>query len=228
MWNLLSRYQKRAGAYQFPFTASRSLAAQMLSTKIRSTIIFSYFEVIAKEQGIKSMTEEEYAMKFAMLIILDEKKVAGMDQYLENYKYIMEQYSRLLKTHPSMLVPEDYGEKNDEESRKAAKVLEEVCKVGNIGLVLRQSSLDRSKLFSLFVEAIYRALILVHFYAPEGELLSMILKETYFGFKEKSDIQLCKIMHVSRATYYRRKQQALMYAGYFFYEAVLPDMEGKI
>ena len=73
------------------------------------------------------MTEEEYAMKFAMLIILDEKKVAGMDQYLENYKYIMEQYSRLLKTHPSLLVPEDYGEKNDEESRKAAKVLEEVC-----------------------------------------------------------------------------------------------------
>ena len=200
----------------------------MLSTIIRSTIIFSYFEVIAKEQGIKSMTEEEYAMKFAMLIILDEKKVAGMDQYLENYKYIMEQYSRLLKTHPSLLVPEDYGEKNDEESRKAAKVLEEVCKVGNIGLVLRQSSLDRSKLFSLFVEAIYRALILVHFYAPEGELLSTILKETYFGFKEKSDIQLCKIMHVSRATYYRRKQQALMYAGYFFYEAVLPDMEGKI
>ena len=216
----------------------------MLSTKIRSTIIFSYFEVIAKEQGIKSMTEEEYAMKFAMLIILDEhhqwKKAESFPGctplYLSCHWYrtggssvsFMEQYSRLLKTHPSLLVPEDYGEKNDEESRKAAKVLEEVCKVGNIGLVLRQSSLDRSKLFSLFVEAIYRALILVHFYAPEGELLSTILKETYFGFKEKSDIQLCKIMHVSRATYYRRKQQALMYAGYFFYEAVLPDMEGKI
>lgn len=174
------------------------------------------------------MTEEEYAMKFAMLIILDEKKVTGMDQYLENYKYMMEQYSRLLKAHPSLVLPDEHEMEPDDESRKTVLVLEEVCRVGNIGLVLRRSSLERSKLFSLFVEAIYRTLVLVHFYAPEGELLSAILKETYFGYKEKSDVQLCKIMHVSRATYYRRKQQALMYGGYFFYEAVLPDMEGKI
>ena len=37
-----------------------------------------------------------------------------------------------------------------------------------------------------------------------------------------------RALNISRATYYRRKQKGIQYAGYFFYEAVLPDMEGLI
>ena len=44
---------------------------------------------------MQQITEEEYAMKFCMLIILDERKVSGMDRYTENFKYILESYQLL-------------------------------------------------------------------------------------------------------------------------------------
>ena len=71
-------------------------------------------------------------------------------------------------------------------------------------------------------------MILVRYYAPDGDLLSEVLKESYCSSKELTEIQLCRSLNISRATYYRRKQKGIMYAGYFFYEAVLPQMEGKI
>ena len=43
-----------------------------------------------RSKGMQGITEEEYAMKFCMLIILDERKVSGMDKYAENFKYILE------------------------------------------------------------------------------------------------------------------------------------------
>ncbi len=174
------------------------------------------------------ISEEEYAMKFAMLIILDERKVAEMDKYMENFKYILESYSAQLKNHPSLVMQTgDLACGKDEEVRQV-KLLTEVCKVGNIGLILRQSSLERSKLFALLVDAIARAIILVHFYAPDGEMLAKVLRESYCGRRELSDVQLCRQLHISRTTFFRKRQQALMYAGYFFYEAVLPDMGGQI
>lgn len=53
-------------------------------------------------------------------------------------------------------------------------------------------------------------------------------KETYCSGKDLSEVQLYRALNISRATYYRRKQKGIQYAGYFFYEAVLPDMEGLI
>ena len=172
-------------------------------------------------------TELEYAMKFRMLIVMDEKNTSQMDQYAENFKNIIESYSRMLIHHPRLALPEENG-MQPEEVRANTKTLEEICTGGNIGLVLRQNCFSQNLLFTLLVEAIYRTIILVHYYAPEGELLAAILKETYCGKKERTDIQLCRTLYVSRTTFYRRKQQAILFAGYLFYEAVLPEMEGKI
>jgi len=177
---------------------------------------------------MNDISEEDYAMKFAMLIILDERKIAGMDKYTENYKYILESYSAMLKSHPALVMQVDEDEYNPEEEIKQVRLLTEVCKVGNIGLILRQSSLERSKLFSLLVEAIGRSITLVHFYAPGGEILAKILRDSYCEWREFSEVQLCRNLHISRSTFFRKRQQALMYAGYFFYEAVLPDMGGQI
>lgn len=71
-------------------------------------------------------------------------------------------------------------------------------------------------------------MILVRSYAPDGELIAEVLKETYCSGKDLSEVQLYRALNISRATYYRRKQKGIQYAGYFFYEAVLPDMEGLI
>ena len=163
-----------------------------------------------------------------MLIILDERKVSGMDKYAENFKYILESYKKVIVNHPGLVIENASLEEGSDEFKNQVHMLTELCKVGNIGLILRQGSLVQSEMFSLLVEAIYRTMILVRYYAPDGDLLSEVLKESYCSNKELTEIQLCRSLNISRATYYRRKQKGIMYAGYFFYEAVLPQMEGKI
>ena len=81
-------------------------------------------------------------------------------------------------------------------------------------------------MFRILVAAISRTLTLVRFYAPEGELLSDMLKTTYCTARTQTGTQICEQLHISRATLYRRRPDALRYAGYLFFEAVLPDMEG--
>ena len=178
---------------------------------------------------MQGITEEEYAMKFCMLIILDERKVTGMDKYAENFKYILESYKKVIVNHPGLVIENASLEEGSDEFKNQAHMLTELCKVGNIGLILRQGSLVQSEMFSLLVEAIYRTLILVRFYALDGELTAEVLKKSYCSInKEISEPQFCRSLNISRATYYRRKQKGIMYAGYFFYEAVLPQMEGRI
>ena len=177
---------------------------------------------------MQGITEEEYAMKFCMLIILDERKVSGMDKYAENFKYILESYKKIILSHPGMVLNDPSVCEGCDEFKEQVCKLTEICRVGNINIILRQGSITQSVLFSLLVEAIYRTMILVRYYAPDGDLLSEVLKESYCSSKELTEIQLCRSLNISRATYYRRKQKGIMYAGYFFYEAVLPQMEGKI
>ena len=43
---------------------------------------------------MQGISEDEYAMKFCMLIILDERKASGMDKYAENFKYILSHTKR--------------------------------------------------------------------------------------------------------------------------------------
>ena len=174
------------------------------------------------------ITEDEYAMRFGMLIVLDERKASGMNRYAENMKYLLEQYHRILKEHPGIILKEAKEDSDGEEYKEKAHTLTQLCQVGNISLILRQGGPNQSALFAMLVEAIYRTLILVRYYAPDGELLYEVLKETYCTGRHLSEVQLCASLCISRATYYRRKQKGILYAGYFFYEAVLPEMEGRL
>ncbi len=177
---------------------------------------------------MQQITEEEYAMKFCMLIILDKRKVSGMSKYADNFKYILESYHKILKEHPGLVLNEESPDLESEEYKKQVRTLGMLCRSGNINLVLRQGNLNQSILFSILVEAVYRTMILVRYYAPDGDLTSEVLKETYCFGKERTETQLYTALSISRPTYYRRKKKGILYAGYFFYEAVLPDMEGQI
>ena len=177
---------------------------------------------------MQQITEEEYAMKFCMLIILDAREGSGVDRYTENFKYIVESYRKIIKGHPGLVMQESEPDPGSEEYRGQVRALTELCRARNINPILRQGNLDQSVLFSILVEAIYRTMILVRSYAPDGELIAEVLKETYCSGKDLSEVQLYRALNISRATYYRRKQKGIQYAGYFFYEAVLPDMEGLI
>ena len=177
---------------------------------------------------MQQISEDEYAMKFCMLIILDERKVSGMDRYEQSFRYILESYKKSIKNRSNLVIDEQKIEEESAEFKEKVRVLTKLCKMGNINTLLHQGNFSQSALFALLVEAIYRTMILVRFYAPDGELVSKLIKETYCSSRDKSDIQICRELNISRATYYRRKHKGIMYAGYFFYEAVLPQMEGRL
>ena len=154
------------------------------------------------------LTEEDYAMKFCMMIIVDGQEPPGQGHYKEAIQYILDAYSSILKAHPSIVLKEK--------------------RPRNTGPEYREKVHEQSSLFFLLVEAIYKTVILVRYYAKEGELLANILEESYCSPHDRTDAIISKDLHISRSTLYRRKQKALAYAGYYFFEAVLPEMAGKI
>lgn len=71
-------------------------------------------------------------------------------------------------------------------------------------------------------EAIIRGMILVEYYAPDGKLLSNILRACYFGDK-KRDVEIQHDFGIGRTVYYNKKRQALEYLGFYFYCIVIPQ-----
>ena len=171
------------------------------------------------------LTEEDYAMKFCMMIIVDGQEPP--DNYKETIHYILEAYSRILKAHPSIVLKEKRQRNTGPEYREKVQTLNELCRNRKIELLMR-GNIEQSSLFSLLVEAIYKTVILVRYYAKEGELLANILEESFCSPHDRTDTMICEDLHISRSTLYRRKPKALAYAGYYFFEAVLPEMAGKI
>ena len=173
------------------------------------------------------MTEEEYAMKFCMLIALNEELSTGLNKYAENFINVLESYSRLVRNCPRLVLTEE-NLPEDEELKNCAAMLEEICRTGDTELIVRQNLAMQSKLFALMVEAVYRMTILIRFYAPQGALLLTILQDFYWGNPNKKIVQICDEQHISRSTFFRRRDQAVMYGGFFFYKVVLAEMQGKI
>ena len=173
------------------------------------------------------MTLDDYAMKFCMMVMLDEKEVERKAEYKDSMKYILESYSRILKAHPSLIMRNRSG-RDEEEYGEVAELLKTVCINQSMHVLTKCRDVAHTRLFGALVEALSRTLILVKYYAPEGELLSSILSDAYCSTRGFTEVNICDHLNICRSTLYRRKPKALLYAGYFFYEAVLPEMAGKI
>ena len=177
---------------------------------------------------MQKSNEESYAVQFGMLMFEDRKMQDKMKEYLEPFRNILEVYSRFLRKHPGLVLP-DPGEGYEEEVfRQRAKLLGELCRNSDLEYAVFLETRIGGFLFQMLMEAVYRTLILVKYYAPEGVILSEILRETYCTSEIRAECQLYMKFLMSRATFYRYKKKAVKYAGYFFFEAVLPEMEGRI
>ena len=174
------------------------------------------------------MTEKEYAMKFCMLVLQDRKDILRKEQYKDSMKYILESYSRILKAHPSIILTDRFERGGKEDYKEVAELIRQVCLGRKIDVLTKCRDAEQSLLFGGLVEALARTLTLVQYYAPEGELLSAILSDAYCSPRDFTEVNICSHLNISRSTLYRRKPKALLYSGYYFYEAVMPDMAGKI
>lgn len=177
---------------------------------------------------MRQLTDEEYAEKFCLMIFLDKKMIEGMDVYADSIRHILESYSFILKSHPSMVIEDDETVKDPEEMRRLAAMLLTLCTSGTIKDTWKEDMRGRKRLLSLLAEALYRAMVLVGYYVRDGQELISLIKVIYLESSNKSTIQICMSCGMGRATFYRKKREALRYLGYFFYSIVLPDMMGKI
>lgn len=177
-------------------------------------------------------TEEEYAYRFCLLIILDKEKIAGMEGLKENFKYVLTGFNKIKRNNPGIILDEPHlsqlNGKDRELLLKQIEMLRRMCLNQKIEMIMNQPGKMYASMFSLLAEALHRTMILVRYYAPDGDMLADIMEKLYFQEKCSTETQLSREMSVSKATFYRRKQKAFMYAGYLFYQAVLPEMEGKI
>ena len=177
-------------------------------------------------------TEEEYAFRFCLILMVEGEKESEMKKYAENFKNVLAGYSRISRTNPEAMLEDIYVLKDDEKKREnlytQVGMLREICLYQSIDMISRQPGKLYDSLSMLLAEALYRTVILVRYYAPEGDLLADILKNKFFQNHDRTDSRISRDLNISKATLYRKKQKAIMYAGYLFYKAVLPEMEGKI
>ena len=177
---------------------------------------------------MQKINEDTYAVQFAVLIFNDRKSQDHMKKYLDQFRYILETYRRFLKKNKN-LFQSDPGEEYEEETfRQRAKLLGELCRSSDLEHTFYLQTRIGSFLFQILMEAVYRTLILVKYYASDGVILSELLKESYCSSEDRTEYKLYTKLNMSRATFYRSKKKAIMYAGYYFFEAVLPEMEGRI
>ena len=184
--------------------------------------------VMKKEKGMQQLTDEEYANKFCLMIFLDKKMIGEMDGYADNIRHILESYSFILKSHPSMVIEDEETVKDPEEMKSVAAALLKLCTSGAIENTWKEDIRGRRKLLSLLAEALYRAMVLVAYYVKDGAELISLIRDIYLENPDRSTVQICLSHGMGRATFYRKKKEALRYLGYFFYSIVLPDMMGKI
>ena len=178
---------------------------------------------------MQGMTDLEYAAMFKMLAFMDRREFEKTkNAYEGNMKYILETYSKLCSEHSELILYDTAGEYNSTKAKENTYVIEQLCRMHNLELIRQHVGAGKEELFKILLEAIRRGLLLVEAYARGGTELASILRESYCRPYPFSEMQICHDHNISRATMYRKKTLAVRYMGYFFFEYVLPDMEGKL
>jgi hypothetical protein len=76
-------------------------------------------------------------------------------------------------------------------------------------------------------DMVYRGITLVKYYAPEGVLLSEIIRSCYCSSCNKLDIEVQHEFNMKKTTFYQKKKEALGYLGFYFYEIVIPQAKSR-
>jgi len=177
-------------------------------------------------QGITGDSELNYAAQFCMLTFGDRSMIEECDRYTEATESLLKSYNRMLQEHAGIILDEEPVDFKDPAVREKAGIVEKVCINRNVDFICRNAR--GQELLRILVEALCRAMILIRYYLPEGELFYQIIDQTYFTKLSMTDQQICRELHVGRTTYYKKRKKAIRALGYFLFEMVFPEMEGRL
>lgn len=176
------------------------------------------------------MTERDYAVKSFSEITRNSKRQteSRMDQYYEKIKELMGDYQSLICENQYVLeeLEQECQERINENMAYALQYM--VAYDYRINLAHLRREMNNVILIYGLADMVHRALILLKYFAPNyGVEYYEIMYACYCRCKKLPDTEIMIELGMSRATFYRKKKEALRHLGYYFFEIVVPQSSKK-
>lgn len=175
------------------------------------------------------MTDRDYAIKSLkeVTVKLARKTEDAMDCHYKKMKELLECYQELVLENQMVLaeLEQECQEKLNEDMAYALQYMS-VYDYRLDVVKLRREMNNLMMIYSLS-DMVYRALVLMKYYAPKGPELSEIIHNCFCSNMQKTDIEVQIELGYAKTKFYAMKKRAVRYMGFYFYEVVLPQAKGK-
>lgn len=180
----------------------------------------------------KKMTDRDYAFKSLKDIIynLAGQSIAEADnkkEYEKKMKILMEAFQLLLLENKHI--------QKELESKCLSQINEDLSYVleymnqfnEDLDVTKLQKEMGNLILVYGLYDMLYRAEVLMRYYAPKGMALAELIRARYYSGIVKSDIDVMIEIGVGKTKYYRMKRDALAYMGTYFWNIVVKQLKNK-
>lgn len=175
------------------------------------------------------MTDRDYAIKSLKEVTIKaaRQQEEVLDRNYRKMKELLGTYQKLILENQMVLI-ELEQECQDKLNEDMAYALQYMSVYDyRIDVVRLRQEMDNLMLIYSLSDLIYRAMVLVKYYAPKGPALSEIIHGCYCSNMNKTDVEVQIELGYAKTKFYEMKKRALRYMGYYFYEIVLPQAENR-
>ena len=176
------------------------------------------------------MTERDYAIKSFKEVTIKEYRHTEerMDRYFEMIKELMNNYQELVAENRMVLeeLEQECQEMINENMAYALQYME----VYDYRMDIRRLRREMNNVMLIYglCDMVHRAMALLKFNVPfHGEEYYEIIYACFCRSRKAPDTEVMLEIGMSRATFYRRKKEALRHLGYYFFEIVVPQSRSK-
>ena len=175
------------------------------------------------------MTDRDYAIKSLKEVTI--KAARQQEDMLERHhkkmKELLVSYQKLILENQMVLI-ELEQECQDKLNEDMAYALQYMSVYDyRIDVVRLRKEMDNLMLIYSLSDLVYRAMVLMKYYAPKGPEMSEIIHSCYCSSMDKTDMEVQMELGYAKTRFYEMKKRAVKYMGYYFYEIVLPQAENK-
>ena len=176
------------------------------------------------------MTERDYAIKSFKEITLNARRhtESRMIEYYEKIKALMGDYQELIMENQLVLeeLEQECQEKINENMAYALQYMDAYDYRMHLGHLKRE--MNNVILIYGLCDMVHRSMTLVlYFTQNHGEEYYEILYACYCRARKAPDTELMLELGMSKATFYRKKKEALKHLGYYFFDIVVPQSSKK-
>ena len=175
------------------------------------------------------MTDRDYAIKSLKEVTIKaaRQQEEVLDRNYRKMKELLGTYQKLILENQMVLI-ELEQECQDKLNEDMAYALQYMSVYDyRIDVVRLRREMDNLMSIYGLSDMVYRALVLMKYYAPKGPELSEIIHNCFCSNMQKTDIEVQIELGYAKTKFYAMKKRAVRYMGFYFYEVVLPQAKGK-